>query len=198
MSALAPSHFIPPPPLASPAVYRMTVDEFERIADSLDDDHVELLDGYIVGRDDLKPPHAFTTDELRRGLDRIVPVGWLVREEKPVRIPDHDEPVPDLALAKGSTRDYVNRHPGPADIALLVEVSESTLDRDQGRKQLIYGSAGIPVYWIVNLVDRRVEVYTVPNAVGYASRADFGAGQVVPVVIGGAQVGQIAIDPILP
>jgi Uma2 family endonuclease len=176
----------------------MTIDEFERIAESLDNDHVELLDGYIVGRDDLKPPHAFTTGELRRGLDRIVPVGWFVREEKPVRIPDYDEPVPDLAIAKGSTRDYVNRHPGPADIALLVEVSESTLDRDQVRKQLIYGCVGIPVYWIVNLVDRRVEVYTVPNAVGYASRVDFGDGQVVPVVIGGAQVGQIAVDSILP
>ena len=54
------------------------------------------------------------------------------------------------------------------------------------------------MYWIVNLLDRRVEVYTVPNAVGYASRADFGAGEDVPVVIGGAQVGQIAVDSILP
>jgi Uma2 family endonuclease len=198
MSAIAPSQFIPPPPLASPAVYRMTIDEFERIADSLDNDHVELLDGYIVGRDDLKPPHALATDQLRRQLDRLVPEGWFVREEKPVRIPDYDEPVPDVAVAKGTPRDYVNHHPGPADIALLVEVSKSTLDRDQGRKQLIYGCAGIPVYWIVNLVDRRVEVYTVPSAAGYASRADFGAGQDVPVVIGGAQAGQIAVDSNLP
>ena len=57
-----------PPPLASPSVYRMTVDEFERIADALNDDQVELVDGYIVGRDDMQPPHAAVTERLRRQL----------------------------------------------------------------------------------------------------------------------------------
>jgi Uma2 family endonuclease len=132
---------------------RLTADEFERIEEFLDGRRVELLDGHIVARGDVEPPHAVATDQLRRQLDRLVPQGRFVREEKPVRIPDYDEPVPDVAVAKGTPRGYANRHPGPADIALLVEVSESSLDRDQGRKQLIYGRAGIPVYWIVNLVD---------------------------------------------
>jgi Uma2 family endonuclease len=199
MSTIVPSQSLPlMAPLASPVVYRMTVDEFERIADSLDDDHVELLDGYIVGRDDMKPPHVLVTERLRRRLDRIVPGGWFVREEKPVRIPDYDEPRPDISIVKGDPEAYATRHPEPADVGLLIEVSQSSLDRDQGRKQVIYGGAGIHVYWVVNLVDRRIEVYTDPNAAGYASRVDLVAGQDVPVVIGGAQVGRIPVDAIQP
>jgi Uma2 family endonuclease len=68
-------------------------------------------------------------------------------------------------------------------------------DRQQG---IIYGRAGFPVYWIVNLVDRQVEVYTDPGPTGYAVRKDFLSGQQVPVVIDGQQGGQIAVDDILP
>ncbi len=199
MSAITPQQLSPAlPPLASPAVYRMTVDEFERIADSLDNDHVELLDGYIVGRDDMGPPHAVATQKLRRWLDRMVPSGWVVREEKAVRIPGYDEPVPDVSVVRGDLSDYVDHHPGPEDIALLAEVSQSSLDRDQGRKQLIYARAGIPEYWVVNLVDRRIEVYTGPTSTGYASRSDFVSGQQVVVVIDGAIVGRVDVDAVLP
>ena len=97
---------VSPAPLASPAVYRMTVDEFERIAGYLDNDQVELVDGYLVWRDEIKPPHALATELLRRGLDRIVPGGFFVREEKPVRIPDFDEPRPDVAVVRGDPRLY--------------------------------------------------------------------------------------------
>ncbi len=68
-------------------------------------------------------------------------------------------------------------------------------DRQQGH---LYGRSGIPVYWIVNLVDRQVEVYTDPGSAGYASRKDFPSGQLVPVVIHGRQGSQIAVDDILP
>ena len=68
-------------------------------------------------------------------------------------------------------------------------------DRQQGN---LYGRSGIPVSWIVNLVDRRVEIYTDPGPAGYASRKDFPSGQQVPVVIDGPQGSQIAVDDILP
>ena len=87
--------------------------------------------------------------------------------------------------------------PSATDVGLLVEVSATNVstDRQQGN---LYRRSGIPVYWIVNLVDRRVEVYTDPGSAGYASRTDFPSGQQVPVVIDGRQGSQIAVDDILP
>jgi Uma2 family endonuclease len=80
----------------------------------------------------------------------------------------------------------------------LVEVSQASLDRDQGSKWLAYVRSGIPVYWIVNLVDRRVEVYTDPGPAGYGSRVDFSPGQEVPVVIVGVEVGRVPVADLLP
>lgn len=198
MSMITPSQSMPsPPPLALPPLYRMTVDEFERIADALDDDKVELINGYIVGREDMKPSHVVVTERLRRRLEPLLPTGWFVREDKPIRIPDFDEPRPDLAVVRGDPETYVHRHPGPADVALLIEVSDASLQRDQGDKLMNYARALIPVYWIVNLVDRQVELYADPGATGYASRATFRAGQNVPVVIGGVHAGTVGVDSIL-
>jgi Uma2 family endonuclease len=80
---------------------------------------------------------------------------------------------------------------------LVVEVADTTLAKDR-RRTRAYGPAGIPIYWIVNLIGRQVEVYSGPSSSGYSSRIDFLSGQNVPVVIGGVQVGTIAVDAILP
>jgi len=176
----------------------MTVDEFERIAGSLDNDQVELVDGYLVWRDDMKPPHVLATERLRRRLDRILPEGCFVREEKPVRIPDFDEPRPDVAVVRGDPEVYSTRHPGPADVVLLIEVSEASLDRDKGKKYLNYARSGIPAYWIVNLVDRQLEVYTGPGPDGYRASEILKPGQEVSVLIDGVEVGRIAVGEILP
>ena len=187
-----------PPPLASPAVYRMSVDEFERVADLLVNDQVELIDGYIVAREDMKPSHVLATERLKRRLEPMVPAGWFIRDDKPIRIPDFDEPRPDVAVVRGDPKVSANHHPAPADVTLLIEVSDATLPRDQGEEKISYARAGIPVYWIVNLVSRQIEVYNGPVSAGYALRTDFRAGQDLPVVIGGIQVGTIAVDAILP
>ncbi len=190
-----------PARLASPAVYRFTVDEFERIADSLDDNQVELIDGYIVGRGEMKPSHVLVTELLKGCIQPILPNGRFVREDKPIRIPDFDEPRPDIAVVRGDPKVYARRHPGPEDVSLLIEVSDTTLQRDRGEKWLNYARSGIPVYWIVNLVDRQVEVYTDPTEAGYGSRvvyAHFLSAQLAPVVIDGIDVGQIAVSDIIP
>jgi Uma2 family endonuclease len=98
---------------------------------------------------------------------------------------------------RGTIRDYTQRTPGPNDIGLVVEVADSSLseDREQGK---LYARSGIPVYWIVNLVDRHVEVYSEPSADRYLSHFDYLPGQNVPVVIDGVQVGSIAVTDILP
>ena len=114
-----------------------------------------------------------------------------------MRIPAFDEPEPDVAIVRGTDDDYEHRHPGPTDVGLLVEVSDATLDRDRDEKRPAYARGGIAVYWIINLVDRQVEVYTDPGPDGYRSSRVFTPGQVVPVVIDGRQIGQIAVDDIL-
>ena len=86
---------------ADPGQYRMTVDEFERIAEGLDKP-VELVDGFLVERTDMDPPHVLVTERLRRRLDRLVPEGWFARDEKPLRIPDFNERLPDVAVVRGT------------------------------------------------------------------------------------------------
>jgi Uma2 family endonuclease len=201
MSTISPLRLLPAPaPLADPAVYRITVYEYERMADMLDDPRVELIDGYLVRKMGKKPPHVWAVDCAEEQMKSILAQGWYVRTERPVRIPKFDEPEPDIAVVKGTRRDYRKRHPEPKDVSLIVEVAESSLGRDRGEKRAAYskGRHPIPVYWIVNLVDRQVELYTNAGPAGYQSRQDFGPGEYVPVVIDGIEVGRIAVDSILP
>jgi Uma2 family endonuclease len=165
--------------------YRMTVDEYERLAAAgiLDDPRVELIDGYLVRKMTKKPRHVVVTERLRRLLDPIVPVGWHIRQEQPIRIPDFDEPEPDIAVVRGNLDDYASRHPGPSDVGLLIEVAEASLPRDQHQKLAAYARAAIPFFWIINLVDERVEVYSTsdPNTGHYQSRSDFARPDRVPI-----------------
>jgi Uma2 family endonuclease len=178
----------------------MTVDEYERLAETeaLADRRVELIGGYLVKKMTTKPPHVWSVDAAREILERLVPAGWDVREEKPVRIPDFDEPEPDLAVVRGTRDDYHDRHPGPADVSLLAEVADTSLGWDRGPKLFAYARAGIAVYWIVNLVDRQVEVYSEPRGDDYETRRVYQADQQVPVVIAGAEVGTIGVNDVLP
>src|SRR5262245_53686171 len=114
-----------PDPSASPAVYRFTVDEYERMV--LDDPRVELIDGYVVRKIGKNPPQSWATKAVLKALVALLPPGWTWRLEQPVRIPEYDEPEPDAAIVRGSDDDYKHRTPGPADIGFLVEVSETTL-----------------------------------------------------------------------
>jgi Putative restriction endonuclease len=190
----------PPSPAAPPFtdVYRMDIDEFERVADLLKAERVELIDGFIVERGAMDPPHVLSSEKLRRKLDRLLPDGWFVREDKPVQVHRTYEPLPDFAVVEGDPETYADRHPAPADVAMVIEISDSTLTKDRGEKQVNYARGGISVYWIVNLIDRQVEVYTSPSSDSYTCCVIFKTGQFVPVVIDGVEVGQIAVTEILP
>jgi Putative restriction endonuclease len=203
MSTIAPTQpIISPaasatPPLAS--VYRMDIDEFERIADFLKAERVELIDGFIVERGDMDPPHSLTSVRLSRRLGRLIPDGWFVRENNPLRVHATYEPLPDFAVVQGDPDTaYGDRHPGPADAAIVIEISDSSLPKDRGEKLVNYAKGRIGVYWIVNLIDRQVEVYTLRRRGGYGKPRIFKPGQSVPVVIDGTEVGLIVIAEILP
>jgi Putative restriction endonuclease len=115
---------------------------------------------------------------------------------------DDSEPEPDLAIVSGSARNRHARHPGPVDIALLIEMSDSSLANDRNDKARVYARANIVCYWIVNLVDRRVEVYTDPTGPGaspaFRQHRDCGLNESVPLVIGGQEVAQVPVRDLLP
>jgi Uma2 family endonuclease len=186
--------------LALSDLYRINVREYERIvaAGALDGERLELIDGYMVKKLPKNPPYSWSTRRILDLVAGFLPPGWLWRLEQPVRIPDFDEPEPDLAVVRGSLDDYKHRTPVPAEVALLIEVSETTLDRDHGEKLTAYAQGNFPVYWIVNLVDGHVEVYTGPGPAGYRSRQDFKPGQTVPIIIDGHEIRRIAVADILP
>jgi Uma2 family endonuclease len=185
-------------------LYRITVDQYDRMVETgvLDeDDPLELLGGILVRKMPKNPRHSAAATRCRRRLEGVVPSGWHVRQEQPVRIPNFDEPEPDAAVVSGGDDAYASRHPGPGEIALIAVVADSSLARDRSEKLLIYARAGIPVYWIINLTRKPglVEVYTRPTRTrGYRNQVDYKAREQVPVVIGGQEVGRIAVADLLP
>jgi Uma2 family endonuclease len=187
------------PPGVPSAVDRITVESYERMVDAgvLDNVRVELLGGRLVPKMPKNPRHVFSTFKLAKALEGVIPPGWHVRTEGPVRIPEYDEPEPDVAVVIGTLEDYLQRHPAPAEVVVLVEVAESTLAFDRAEKLSAYAAGGILVYWIVNLVDRQVEVYSLPTPDGYQARQDFRCGQEVPVIVAGNECGRIAVAAII-
>jgi Uma2 family endonuclease len=162
---------------------------------------VELLEGYVVDKMPRNPPHDGTIQIVRDSLAASLPPHWTLRIQSAVTLLD-SEPEPDLALVRGHSRSYLTHHPGPAEIGLLVEVAEASLDRERLEKSRIYARAAIPVYWIVNLVDRRLEVFTDPSGPEamprYAQQLNFGPSENVPLVLDGTTVPTMTVATLLP
>ena len=202
MAPTAPLGVSNPPP-SSPELYRLTTDQYKRMGEAgilTDDDRVELVEGLLYRKPMKKGPHSIACRETTSALTRVIPTeGYFVTREDPVDIPGRSGmPEPDISIVRGRSRDYTDQ-PKAGDVPLVVEVADKgRLAFDRGDKSGAYAGGGIPVYWIVNLVDRQVEVYTDPSPAGYQSRADFHPGERVPVVIDGQQVGEVAVDDILP
>jgi Uma2 family endonuclease len=181
--------------------YRLTIEQYERMVDEgilHGRDRVHLIDGILVAKMTQNDPHCTADDLCDAALRRLIPPGWYIRGAKPIRLPgQNSKPEPDRCVVRGTILDYSRRSPGPADVGLVVEVADTSLYDDRAMAGL-YGRAGIPVYWIINLVHRQVEVYSEPGPEGYGSRQDYHAGEAVPVVIDGQPLGQVAVDEILP
>jgi Uma2 family endonuclease len=205
MSTLASMPAIPTQP-ARPIripwpLYRMTLEKYESLIASgffTKWDDVHLINGYLVTRMPESPLHGAVCEAIRLAIGAILLAGWHPRSEKGLRIPTQTSiPRPDLAIVRGDWRDYLARYPEPADTALVVEVSKSSLDEDRAMAD-IYGAGGVPVYWIVNVDDGQVEVYSNPGPSGYQSHEVLAPGHVLRVMIDGVEVGEIPVADILP
>ena len=142
---------------------RWTRAEYDRLVDlgMLDREPVELIGGHLVVAEPHGSYHASALGAAGDALRAALPPGWLVRVQLPVALDDESEPEPDLAVVPGEWAEYRAAHPSCP--ALVIEVSESSLAFDRGEKGSLYARAGIGDYWIVNLVDRILEVYREPE-----------------------------------
>jgi Uma2 family endonuclease len=162
-------------PVAIPTepIWRLSVAQYHAMAQAgilQEDDRIELLEGWLVAKMTKNPPHRISTKLLRQALEQLIPQGWYVDSQEPITLAD-SEPEPDVTVIRGNTTDYRDRHPDAASVALVIEVADATLERDRGIKQRIYARYGIPVYWILNLRDRQLEVYTQPATSSQTSDA---------------------------
>ncbi len=188
-----------------PRPYRMTVDVYEKIVAAGifgDTSPVFLWKGLLVLPMTKGPDHENALAEINAALVRITPEGWHVRPGSPVRLPGDSEPEPDVLLVRGTTRDYKNRHPSPRDLALAVEVSDSSLRYDSVEKLAAYAEAEIPVYWVVNIPRARIDVYQSPSGPAesptYADHRSYRPEENVPIVLDGREVGRVPVADVMP
>jgi Uma2 family endonuclease len=203
MSAAA----MPLPPRAiytSEPIYRVTVDQYHEMINSgtlTSEDPVELLEGAMVFKMPKNPPHIYSSKCVERLIESVIGAQMHYRSQDPVTF-DDGEPELDGAVVKGSIGDFSSKHPGPGDIVLLIEVSNTTLERDRGIKLRSYARAGISCYWIIDLVDRQVEVYTRPDSSQYVPKyleqTILKPEQNIPLTIGGNIIVYIPVAEILP
>src|SRR5712692_3578096 len=154
-----------------PVLRRWTRQEYGRLIDYgfLDeDDPIELLDGLLLVKEPQASPHRTAVLLAAKAVERAFGEGWFVQTQSPIILDDRSEPEPDVCVVRGSPRDYVDSH--PTRPALIVEVTQAGLRIARGRKAAAYARARIADYWIVNLIDRVLEVHRQPMRPGPARR----------------------------
>lgn len=184
------------------AVRRFSVDEYHRLIQSGVlgvEERFELLDGWIVARISRNPIHDAAVQIVDELLRRYLPAGWSIRVQSAITTVD-SEPEPDIAIIRGAARDYLKNHPHPEDVAIVIEVANTTLEQDRVLKGRIYARARIPEYWLINLVDRQVEIYSDPGGgpAGYRHKNGFAAGHVIPLRVDNALIAEFPIEEVLP
>src|SRR5262249_1624345 len=152
---------------------RWTREEYNRLIDAgllRPEDPLELVEGEIVQMAAQSAAHSATVAMVDAVLHRVLGLGVSLRAQLPLALGGHSEPEPDVAVVLGQPGDYRKEKPTPA--LLVIEVADSSLEYDRAVKGRLYARHGILEYWIVNLVDRFLEIYRAPDPeLGYRTRA---------------------------
>jgi Uma2 family endonuclease len=183
---------------ADESYYRFSVAQYDKLVSLSiidEDDSVELLDGLLVRKMGKNPPHRIIKKLLLDALQRLLPDGWYVDAQEPIVLAE-SEPEPDIMIIRGDPRDHFP-HPAAGAIALVVEVADTTLARDRKWKRRLYAKAGIPSYWIVNVVDNVIEVHTHLTAGEYGKPLIARPGDMLPVELEGQFAGEIDVKAVI-
>jgi Uma2 family endonuclease len=187
--------------------HRMTIERYERMVEAgvYGDKHpVFLWKGRLVEPQPKSRPYSFASSSLLQILVRMLPEGWHAAYRVSLKIGLDSMPEPDLMVVRGEPRDYLERSRTARDVAIVIEVSDSSvaLDLNELTKQRAYAGDGVPVYWIVDLPNRSVMVYSDPSGPSekpfYRWDGWHGPDDEVPVVLDGREVGRISAKEILP
>jgi Uma2 family endonuclease len=152
--------------------HRLTLDDYHRLGEAgilSEDDRVELLEGQLIDMSPVGPRHAVTVDRLHTLLVRAVADPIWVRGQNPIALDSLSEPQPDIVLLRAPWPGFPQAHPRAADVVLLVEVADSSIDTDLGAKRELYARAGVLEFWIVDLTTDGVLVCRDPDGGRYAS-----------------------------
>jgi Uma2 family endonuclease len=148
---------------------RFTAEEFLRMIDTgiiKEEDRVELVDGEVLIMVPQGPEHGALGDELHQRLSEAYrDTRAFIRDQKPLRCGEYGLPEPDLAVIRGEPRDYLETHPVAADALLVVEIAKTSQERDR-MKATDYARGEVPVYWLLDLEARTLDVYTAPDPSG--------------------------------
>ena len=134
------------------------------------EDRVELIQGEIFTMSPIGSKHAGHVKRINRILNKLPEDEVIIGVQDPVKLNDFSEPEPDITVLKFRSDDYIDSHPGPEDIILIIEVADSSLEYDQQLKLPNYALANVPVCWIIDLENRQVEVYSNPKDGTYSKK----------------------------
>jgi len=182
------------------ALRRFSVTEYHKMIKAgilKPDDRVELLEGWIVKKMPQNPPHSSSVTRANRWLARVVPAHWTLRVPMPIALSD-SEPEPDIVLARGDAEHYDRRYSKPTDIGLLMEFADSTLLQDRSNKKILYAQARIAAFWLINLVERKLEVYTKPHAGTYRNIGEHVAKERIALVLDGVKIAEAFVHELMP
>lgn len=151
----------------------LTVKEYHQMVEAGilgEDDPIELLNGQLIHMSPVGSNHAACVEKIDELLKYLLRGKALVRSQNPITLSDLSEPEPDIAVVLKKDNYYADRHPIPGEVLLVIEVADSSLEKDRQAKLPLYAQAQIPEYWIVNLEKREIEVYQTPRQDQYRSR----------------------------
>lgn len=192
-------------------IFRITVEQYHQMIAAgvfKVDNAVELLDGYLVIKMSRDPAHDGTLWKLEKLLNKVIAERWILRVQSAVTL-EKSEPEPDVVIATPPGDKYFDHHPGPDEVAVIVEVANTSLYEDRNVKRPIYASERIREYWIVNVQDRQIERYTKPRiprsrraepgpVPDYAVTEIFKSHQSIPIILAGETLGSFVVRDILP
>ena len=155
-------------------------------------DHVELIDGEVIEMSPIGSRHAACVDRLNKLLNKLDQV--IVRVQNPIRLDDFSEPQPDITLLRARDDFYAQGHPLPSDVLLVIEVADSSTEFDRAVKLPLYAEALIAEFWLVNLPDEKIELFSHPSSGSYQESMEFKRGDnVTSMTISGLSLGVDAI-----
>jgi hypothetical protein len=189
--------------LALERLHRLSVDQYRQMIQAGvlgEQDRVELLDGWLIDKMTHNPPHDSIIQLVEEEVGPRLPSDWKLRIQSAITLP-RSEPEPDVAVVRGPIRRYLKVHPRPLDIGCLMEVSETSIEEDRETKGTIYSRALIPIYWVINIPESQIEVYTEPRGgrkAGYVKRQDFRSNDKIPLILDGREIARFLVRNLLP